>query len=490
MGAMALARPGDTTRISNPPDDPSEGPSYRPFITADGRLVAFQSGAALVSGDTNQSDDIYVFDRQNQVLERVSVSSTLTQGNGHSQFPSMSADGRYVVFESVANNLAPGDTNATWDVFVHDRLNGITDLVSVNSAGQVSNLVTGDRQTAAWISSDGKFVGFFSKGTNLADDNGDGIYNDDTNGRYDAFVRDLQSGITKRVSFASNAMGGGQGNHDSVGVRVSTGGRFVVFHSLATNLVPGDSNATYDVFVRDTHPSFADTFLVSKSSSGTIGNNISAQPFITANGRYVFFGSWASNLVSGDTNGNMDAFRHDRFTGVTERISKATSGQQGFPCMSSIPSAQRGSYGWTSSSDGRFVAIGSCAPNIAPRDFVDRDDRYHDIFVFDLLGGGIYRSSVDSGGREGDGHSWLPVVSDDGKFVTFESEATNLSGSLFAENADGNGLSDVYVHEVCLEEGFLSSRVHSDLEPLLPVEIAPSLHYVDCHYVADFPDGV
>jgi Tol biopolymer transport system component len=164
------------------------------------------------------------------------VDSAGVQGDGPSYFPSISSDGRYVAFESTASNLVPDDTNDTWDVFVHDRQTGQTTRVSVDSAG-----VQGDGPSYfPSISSDGRYVAFESLSTNLVPN--------DTNDMWDIFVHDRQTGQTSRVSVDSASV---QGNSDSYLSSISSSGRYVTFMSLSNNLVPNDTNDTWDVFVHD-----------------------------------------------------------------------------------------------------------------------------------------------------------------------------------------------------------------------------------------------
>jgi Tol biopolymer transport system component len=190
-----------------------------------------------VPGDTNGANrDIFVRDRQSGQTELVSVSSAGVQGNYGSSNPTISADGRFVAFESSASNLVPGDTNgANGDIFVHDRETGQTERVSVSSAGAQGNYGSVDPT----ISADGRFVAFRSEANNLVPG--------DTNDRPDVFVRDRQTGETERVSVSS---AGTQGNGHSVHPTISADGRFVAFESSASNLVPGDTNgANGDIFV-------------------------------------------------------------------------------------------------------------------------------------------------------------------------------------------------------------------------------------------------
>src|SRR5256712_380330 len=228
---------------------------------------------------------------QTPSTKRVSVDSHGAQGNGGSFDPAISADGRFVAFDSVASNLVAGDTNAAFDVFVRDRKTGKTRRVSVDSHGAQGN---GDSFDPA-ISADGRFVAFDSVASNLVAG--------DTNAASDVFVRDRKTGKTRRVSVASH---GTQGNGASFGPSISADGRFVAFTSAASNLVAGDSNEAYDVFVRvrkTAKPSPA-----SLDSHGAQGNGESFNPAISADGRFVAFRSSASNLVAGDTNGAADVF--------------------------------------------------------------------------------------------------------------------------------------------------------------------------------------
>src|SRR6266446_5737670 len=294
----------------------ANGASLSSALSADGRFVAFDSAATdLVAADTNGVSDVFVHDRQTGATERVSVASGGAQADGSSGLigfafpPALSADGRFIAFVSVATNLVAGDTNGATDVFVRDRQTGTTERVSVASGGTQAN--NASRYPA--LSADGRFVAFQSDATNLVVG--------DTNGMTDVFVHDRQTGTTERVSVASG--GGTQGTGNSGGFfafpALSADGRFVAFQSDATNLVAGDTNGATDVFVHDRQT--GTTERVSVASGGTQGNGFSAGPALSADGRFVAFHDTATNLVAGDTNGASDVFVHDRQTGTPERVS-------------------------------------------------------------------------------------------------------------------------------------------------------------------------
>jgi archaellum component FlaF (FlaF/FlaG flagellin family) len=248
--------------------------------------------------------DVFVHDRRTGATERVSIDSAGNQGNLPSFDPAISANGRFVAFSSFADNLVPGDTNGgdllfgAADVFVHDRRTGVTTRVSVDSAGNQAN----NGSLAPAISANGRFVAFGSLADNLVPG--------DTNGQTDAFVHDRRTGATERVSVDS---AGNQGNNGSGGSAITANGRYVAFSSDADNLVPGDTNGETDAFVHDRRTGATER--VSIDSAGNQGNNFSGGSAISANGRFVAFWSDADNLVPGDTNGQTDAFVHDRKTG-------------------------------------------------------------------------------------------------------------------------------------------------------------------------------
>jgi WD40 repeat protein len=279
-------------------------------ISDDGRVVAFSSRASnLVSSDTNAAWDAFVKDRSTGITERVSVDSLGAQGDGDSYAADISADGRFVYITSYSTNLVAGDTNGRGDAFVHDRWTGTTERVSVDSTGAEGD----DDSGGGMISADGQVVVFDSSASNLVAG--------DTNGSWDVFIHDRSSGVTERVSVDSSGV---EGNGESDFSKLSADGQIVAFRSLASNLVPADGNGSFDIFVRDRMA--GTTERVSVDSAGVESNGISYIPSISADGQSVAFYSGATNLVAGDRNGFDDVFVHDRLTGVTELVSVDSSG--------------------------------------------------------------------------------------------------------------------------------------------------------------------
>lgn len=348
---------GQTTLVSKATgSDVSIGGLF-PAVSADGRLIVFSSlASALPGGHPSVHLDLYLHDRMTGQTERVSVSSAGTPANADTVFASVSADGRYVAFSSAATNLAPGDTDDGNDVYVRDRQLGTTTLVSVSSAG-----VKGD--SGGWLptlSADGRFVSFNSESTNLVPN--------DTNGQIDLFVRDLFSNQTTRVSVGT---GGTQANADSNSLlALSADGRFALFDSDASNLVAGDTNGLKDVFVHDRQT--GQTTRVSVSSTGAQANGDSAASSLSADGRYVLFESSATNLVLGDTNGLPDAFVHDRQTGQTVRVNVASDGTQANAV--SVGDGDGCCAFPIISADGRSVTVATLASNLVPGDTNGLDD--------------------------------------------------------------------------------------------------------------------
>jgi Tol biopolymer transport system component len=316
-------------------------------ISEDGRFVAFASVATnLVAGDTNNKQDIFVRDRMTGTTTRASVGAGGAQANDTSHFgPSISADGRCVVFGSSATNLVAGDTNAVNDVFLRDRMTATTERVSVSSGG-----VQGNAACSPWtaVSDDGQYVAFASTATNLVAG--------DTNASDDLFVRDRMAGTTERASVAT---GGAQGNGGCNYPAISSDGRYVAFQSFSSNLVAGDTNAFEDVFLRDRMA--ATTERVSVDSFGAQGNGPSSFTSLSVDGSYVAFVSAASNLVVGDTNFLPDIFVRNRNGGpnLVSVCHPGISGVIACPCGNPPSGAGRGCDNSSSTGGATLAAAGA-----------------------------------------------------------------------------------------------------------------------------------
>ena len=370
--------------------------SYFPAISADGRYIVFNSRASnLVPGDTNGMSDIFIHDMHTRQTMRVSVDSNGIQGNGDSYRPVVTADGRYIAFDSNASNLVDGDTNGVGDVFVHDRQTGVTVRVSVHSTGTQGNV------TSLWpsISANGRYIAFFSSASDLVAN--------DTNAAGDVFLHDRQTGETRRISEAYNGV---QANNDSNFPSISADGRYVAFESVATNLIPGDTNGVIDIFRYDSLT--GQILRVSVSSYEEQANRSSNYPSISADGSYIAFQSEATNLVSGDTNAAQDIFLHDTWTGITARVSVDSNGLQG----------NNTSLSASVSADGRYIAFDSYSSNLVSGD----SNAKRDVFVYDRAWHKTTRISVNYTGVEGNDESGEIVVSANGQLLAFTSRATNL----------------------------------------------------------------
>jgi Tol biopolymer transport system component len=427
--ASASAGPaGTTTRVSvSSGGAQADRDAYAVGLSANGRFVLLNAQATdLVPGDTNERWDVFVHDRSSGTTERVSVATGGAQAHatrdpwGGSTGGGISANGRYVVFQSDAPNLVAGDTNGVADVFLHDRASGVTRRVSVGAHGQ-ANGASG----FSTISASGRFVAFQSAASNLVAH--------DTNRSVDVFVRDLATGKTSRASVSSRDLQA-RGLSESTQPVLSADGRYVAFESSAANLVPGDTNKLADVFVHDRRT--ARTERVSVTSKGKQAgadrtNNGSNSPTISADGRYVAFHSADSNLVPGDTNRTFDIFVHDRRTGRTTRVSISSAGRQ----------ANGESLGGPSiSADGRYLAFTSLATNLVAGDA----NGITDVFVRDLRAGTTTLASLGTAGQQGGDASAVSgtAFSKDDHLLAFSSWASNFV------LGDTNGTADAFLRDL------------------------------------------
>ena len=360
-----------------------------PSVSHDGRVIAFASRATnLVPNDTNGKQDVFVKDLLTGAIRRASVASSGAQGDGDAWMPALSADGRYVAFES-----------------------GATTRASVASNGAEADAYS----NFAALSGDGRLVAFLSPATNLVAN--------DTNGRQDVFVHDRQTGRTTRESVSSQGV---QANDDQYEPKLSADGRVLVFASTSTNLVAQDTNDRQDVFLRDL--AAGTTVRVSTGLGGAQSLGDSGGAVVSADGRCIAFASDAPNLVANDTNQRSDVFVLDRGNGGMARVSIGPGGAQG----------DDSSSGASISADGRCVAFVSDATTLTPR-----TSPFPDLYVHDRGAGTTTLASQSSGGLLAGDRSFGPAaLSGDGRYLAFQTAASNLVPN------DVNGADDVLVHEV------------------------------------------
>ena len=376
-------------------------------ISPDGRFIAFAStGSNLDPVDTDQGTDVFVRDRVLGTTECVSLSSSGGHAFTGGDYPSISADGRMVVFRS-QGRLTPNDQNFDFDIYVRDRLLGTTVCVSVDMNGFAAGANGGT------ISSDGRYAGFWSDASTIVPG--------DTNHVGDVFVRDLLNGVTTRVSVSWT---GAEADNASDSPCISRDGRCVAFASYATNLVSG-STLNRNIFLYDLQTGTIDW--ISRTWTGGQANGNSYMPFVTEDGRFVAFSSEASNLVPGDGNGTVDAFLFDRQTGILERTSLTGSGTE----------TNGASLAGPVSEDGRFSVFESDGDTLVPDD--KNGDR--DIFVKDRRTGATERVSVGFDGVEGDRLSTYPSMTSDGRLIVFTSLADNLVPG------DRNSFTDIFLRD-------------------------------------------
>jgi Tol biopolymer transport system component len=413
-GATTNPRPVTGLVSVSPTGATGTAPSTASDVSGLGRLVAFRSGAGnLVAGDTNSTDDVFVRNTLSATTTRVSVSTAGTQANGASDQPSISYDGRYVAFRSVATNLVAGDTNGKADIFLRDLSKKTTIRVSVKNSG--GGQTTGGAAAHPQVSDDGNEVVFDSAATNVVDF--------DLNGKPDVFVRNISGGTTEIETLTSADFALTAGGTEP---RFSGNGRYVVFGS-DTNQVGVDTNNKGDIFLRDRVN--GTTEKVSTASNGDQSDGSSQFADVSDNGRYVTFQSLATDLTPAvDAVNDVDVFRRDRTLATTELVTKNTAGQP----------ANTGGGGTQVSADGNKVAFSSDATNLVTGD----TNNVGDAFVRNMSAATTTRVSVKTAGGQANGLSFAPAISPDGSATSFSTLATDLYSQ------DANNTFDVFVRSV------------------------------------------
>lgn len=364
----------------------------------------------LFPNQTVSCQDVFVRDRLNRQTFRITVSSSGVQANNDSASVDISADGRYVVFSSLASNLVGSDNNGCMDIFLHDRILTQTTLVSHWYGGQ--NAASGCSNSPK-ISEDGGFVVYQSGATDLV--------SGDTNGVEDIFLWNRTTGQNTRISLQP---GGVQATSHSREPNINYDGNYIVFTSIDSNFVSGDTNGGEDVFLYNRQSQTIER--VSLATGGGQAAGFSNSPSISDSGNYIVFASSAANLVANDNNNALDIFVRNRSSGETRLVS-------GPGVTALIGNLQ--SVSPFISGDGRYVSFVSLSDNLV----TDDTNSSSDVFVKDTTTGHITRASVNEQGVQGNSHSDSAKISGSGNYVTFASAASNLVP------LDSNGYDDIFV---------------------------------------------
>jgi RNA polymerase sigma factor (sigma-70 family) len=455
-----------------------------PSVSVDGNSIAFVSTAdMLVAGDENGVADVFVTNRQTGVIECVSVSSDGVQGNGKSFNARISADGRLVVFASLADNLIAGDnqTCVLWDdsegscadIFVHDRNASITERITLAYDGSEAN----GHSLLPTISANRRWVVFWSDASNLVEGDsekcGEG---DSAQNCWDVFVYDRETRLIDRIPVG--------GNRQQMPISISDDGRYLAIFVQSSDSVAEKAGVTnyVDVFVYDRQ---TDTFeSVNVSSEGAPGNRASTSAVISSDGRYVAFVSWAYNLVPGDTNGHADVFVRDRVAHTTERVSVSSDGVEGNSASGTLHlyGAEGEGEQIGLSADGRYVVFTSYADNLVPGEenvsspwvacngvyMRDRQTGRTELVVHGQPGGGCFYPylSISGNGR------WISLIE-----ILPNAAPTEIGFELVLHDQQ-TGLTENLLRDKSLADRDISISPHLFLQ-----------HYSAVNTVAFSPDG-
>jgi uncharacterized repeat protein (TIGR01451 family) len=440
----ALIIPGDVILASTSETEvKGSGHSRFPSISADGTKVAFQSRAAnLDPADTDTNSDIFVKDLATGAITLASTSDTGIKGSGGSFAPAITPDGTKVAFSSTSADLDPTDTDTIFDIYVKDLTTGDMTLASISDTGLKSN----GKSELPSISADGTKVAFQTGARNFDPA--------DTDFKLDVYVKDLATG---NLTLASTSDAGVKGDESSELAAISADGTKVAFQSFAHNLDPAYSDL--GVFVKDL--ATGNIILANTSDAGVPGCCVSGSPAISGDGTRVAFYSESANLDPADTDPTFDIFIKDLTTGEITLVSTSDAGVNG--------NNSSGAAGLlldpppALSADATKVAFFSFATNLDPAD----TDATLDIYVKDLTTGDITLASTSDTGVKGNGASFAPAITADGTRLAFESRATNL------DQADTDTILDVYVKELGEAELSVGKSDSPD-----PVFLGKDLSYV------------
>lgn len=385
--------------------------SYEPAISLDGNLIVFHSDADnLVPSDTNGWQDVFLHNRLTGETQRVSEDANGVGGDYESGAGCISGDGRYVAFQSYAENLVPGDGNGLGEIFILDLQSGLLERPIRGMSGVEANGFS-DHPS---LSHDGRFLCFMSDASNLVPN--------DTNFSADVFVLDRTTGSIERVSIDSN---GNEGNGGAANPMISGFGNAVAFQSYSSNLVANDTNGRQDIFVHDRQSGITER--VSVHSNGSQGSSDSSHCSISENGDRIAFLSDASNLVDNDTNFSADVFVHFRMVATTLRVNVSSNGEEALGA-SMLPSI---------SPDGNFVTFVCLADNLVARP----TSAFGEVYVHDLPSATTEVVSVTSKGQTSTHGGRNPVLSWRGQIVVFDSLSYDL---VFGDNNKDN---DIFSHD-------------------------------------------
>lgn len=376
-------------------------------------------------------------------IERASIDTVVgvnPNPNGDSIQPAVSADGRFISFESNAGDLVAGDTNGINDIFHYDRVFKTTTRVSVSSSGTQANGLS----EFSDISDNGRYIVFSSRATNLTADTYPGPVADPDNPGFtiqpkQIFLRDTSTNTTKLITTIGGTASGSAANNISTKPVISADGRYIVYESLSSNITTTDTDTISDIFRFDTVTNT--TVLVSVNTNGTKGNAGSEEASVSDNGRYIAFASDASN-IGGTADLITDVFYRDMNTGITQAVTSGSNAAAGF----------NDSQQPVISSDGKYIAFESFRV-----DLVSNQDTNgtQDLFLYNTSNKVFSLISRTPAGAAGDARSGHPGISSDGRYIVFESAASNLDTV-----SDTNNDIDIFVRDTTLN---ITTRISTDL---------------------------